>query len=89
MRKLELNISDCRECPFCRYDSNYTRSQDSGHDCEHPDSKLGRLVDDWQVSSYGKKLKDIEEQNKSLFKYQGEIPEDPFTIPDKCPLEKI
>ena len=50
---------------------------------------IGRLVDDHQISGYHGKLKEIENQNKSLFKYQGEEPIDPFTIPDKCPLEKI
>lgn len=89
MRKLELNINNCRECPFCNYDPHYSMSKDSGYDCSNPNSQVTRIADDWEISKYNKRLEEIEEQNKSLFKYEGEIPRDPFTIPDKCPLEKI
>ena len=32
-RKIELEISSCNECPYLEYDSHYSRSYDSGYDC--------------------------------------------------------
>jgi len=83
-KKIEIIVEDfCENCPFCEYDSYYSRSTDSGYDCK----KTGnRLADDNRIASYNKKLKEIEEQNKTLFKYNGEIPKDPLLIPDNCPL---
>lgn len=36
----------CETCLFCIYDGRYTIRTNSGYDCEHPDSKVGRIVDD-------------------------------------------
>ncbi len=45
MKKLELYLNTCSECPYCQYDGNYGISYDSGYDCNH-DKGSGRLVND-------------------------------------------
>ena len=51
MKILTTQIYSCEVCPFCRYDGYYDRSRDSGYDCKHPDTPLGRIVDDWDVNN--------------------------------------
>jgi hypothetical protein len=47
MKKINLQISNCMECPFCHYDGHYTMSQNSGYDCEHHLSPYpSRIFDD-------------------------------------------
>ena len=43
----------CHNCPYCRYDSYYSMSTDSGYDCEHEDG--GRIADDSQIEIYRRK----------------------------------
>ena len=45
MKKIELYIKTCSECPYCHYDSYYSMSRDSGFDCRH-DKGSGRIVND-------------------------------------------
>jgi len=88
MKKIELKdktlkIETCENCPLINYDSNYGMSYDSGYDCSYLDQ---RIANDGEISKYNKELKKIKEKNNSLFKYEGEIPKNPFTIPCHCPL---
>jgi hypothetical protein len=48
MRQINLYVKTCSECPYCRYDSNYGRSYDSGYDCTNYNG--GRIMDDWKIS---------------------------------------
>lgn len=45
MKKIELIVNTCSECPYCEYDGHYGMSYDSGYDCKH-DKGSGRLVND-------------------------------------------
>jgi hypothetical protein len=60
MKKIELYINTCSECPYCQYDPNYGRSYDSGYDCYHKNGS-GRLVNDnyWDKLDYETKQKGI------------------------------
>jgi hypothetical protein len=46
MKKLELYLNTCSECPYCQHNSSYDISYDSGYDCVH-DSGSGRIIDDY------------------------------------------
>lgn len=70
MRILNLEVFVCRDCPYCQYDGHYSRSRDSGYDCKHPDSDVGRIVDDQDIEDWSTK------KNK-----KGWPP-----IPKECPL---
>ena len=56
-KQISVVVESCQECPYCRYDSDYGRSYDSGYDCDHPerpgDSSRSskRIVDDWDVNN--------------------------------------
>ena len=54
-RVIKQTISSCEECPYCQYDPDYGRSYDSGYDCNHFKSDVGRVVDDWEVSNTNNK----------------------------------
>lgn len=89
-KQINIIVTDtCDGCPFCHYDPHYGRSYDSGYDCNNPDSKQSRIAGDNTIDLYNKKLKQIEKDNKSLFKSELEVPVNPMTIPDWCPLETI
>lgn len=72
-RTLEMEIFECSECPWCRYDGYYSIGKDSGYDCYHPNSaptnQINRIVEDWEVNNSNNK------------KPKGWPP-----IPDWCPL---
>lgn len=46
MKQINLQIKDCADCPYLRYDAYYGMSQDSGHDCEHPEATRTRIWND-------------------------------------------
>jgi hypothetical protein len=73
MRKIELTIKNCSECPYLEYDSDYGMSYDSGYDCKLTGY---RIIDDWEWNNTNNK-------NRLNLKYDG-IP-----IPSWCELEKI
>lgn len=71
IKKIDILIDCCSECPYCNYDSRYNISYDSGYDCRHSEAPLNcRIVDDWEVSN-------------SANKNPKGWPE----IPEWCPLE--
>ena len=84
MKRLEMTICNCYECPFSEYDSHYTRSYDSGYDCKKSND---RIANDYEMTAYDKKMDEIKAQNETLFKYDGEMPRDPMSIPDWCELD--
>ena len=47
-RRLEMVLATCEQCPWCRYDSYYSISKDSGYDCRNLDLKSNnnRIIDD-------------------------------------------
>lgn len=46
MKKIEMIIKNCGECPFCEYNPDYGMSYTSGYDCNNDDSKDTRISDD-------------------------------------------
>ena len=52
MKKIELTIHNCSECPYLRYNTDYGMSYDSGYDCEYN----GRIMDDYQYDKLEKKI---------------------------------
>lgn len=79
MKKLELEIKGCEECPYCHYNCYYNMSQDSGWDCEHSDTKHSRIIDEGpnDISPKGTQAND---RIKRILKTQ---------VPDWCPLPDI
>ena len=78
-------ISRCDDCPYCRYNSGYSISYDSGYDCIKTDS---RIADDGIIQQYEDKLAEYLESKKTLFPLDKEyVPPNPFTIPKNCPLQ--
>ena len=55
MKKIEMTIKHCGECPFCEYDPYYGMSYNSGYNCNNENSKEYRIVTD-----VGSKLADLE-----------------------------
>lgn len=45
MKKIDLIVKNCFECPYIEYNSNYSRSYNSGFDCKHEQGP-GRVIDD-------------------------------------------
>ena len=39
-RILKKIITKCKECPYCRYDSYYDMSSNSGYDCQLSDKRI-------------------------------------------------
>lgn len=79
IKKLNLEIDTCSKCPYRRYNSHYTRSVDSGHDCTK--AKM-RIIDDYEYSnSYNK---------NAQYRYDPEtdthIGDPNIKIPEWCPL---
>ena len=74
MKKIELYVNTCNDCPYCQYDGNYGISYDSGYDCSHNNG--GRIIDDyhWNNTNNPKRLNLTHER----------IP-----IPDWCPLQDV
>ena len=52
MRKLELIIKNCGDCPYLEYDYDYSMSRDSGYDCT---LMRQRLIDDQEITRCEKK----------------------------------
>jgi hypothetical protein len=48
MKKINLTIGSCKECPYCHYNGHYDRNRDSGYDCSET---MKRIVDDWDVAN--------------------------------------
>ena len=87
-RKIEKIVTSCEECPYREYDSHYGMSYDSGYDC----NKNGeRMMDDGTERRFEKEMEEINKQNETLFKYEGEVPVHPLVkyFNEKCPLTKI
>lgn len=57
MRKINMIIKHCGECPFCEYDSDYGMSYNSGYDCKNKKSNGSRIATD--VGSRVPDLKNI------------------------------
>jgi len=51
MRKIELTITNCSECPYLEYDADYGMSYNSGYDC--------KLTGDRIASDIGSKIQDL------------------------------
>ncbi len=49
MRKLELKLKTCEECPYFRYDPFYSMQTDSGYDCWNNDAPHMRIINDSQI----------------------------------------
>lgn len=80
MKKLELKITGCEECPFCHYDYYYDTRHDSGWDCNHPNSEHLRIIDEGPTG--GRTSKSIQNMKrvKRILKTQ---------VPKWCPLPDI
>lgn len=76
MKKLVLKIKNCSECPYCRYDSHYTMSKDSGYDCS---KKHKRIIDDWEYNN-------TNNPNRLVQDYDNHYP---IPMPNWCPLEDV
>ena len=79
MKKLELKIIGCAKCPYCQYDSYYSTSHDSGWDCNHPDTKNLRIIDEGISNGNLESIKNAKKV-KNILKTQ---------IPEWCPLPDI
>ena len=69
-----MEIDYCNECPYCVYDSYYSKQQDSGYDCSNYENE--RIINDWDWNNPNNK-------NRLNLSHKG-IP-----IPDWCPLKDI
>ena len=79
--------STCDDCPYCVYNSYYSRSEDSGFDCEHPDAAYTRrIVDDNTLSEYKEEIEKLEGSKQTLFPVNKDL-KNPMSIPDWCPLK--
>lgn len=74
MKKINITVNTCSQCPYCQYNPDYGRSYDSGYDCNHENG--GRIIDDWSW--------DNTNNPKRLNLTHKGIP-----IPDWCLLEDI
>jgi hypothetical protein len=74
MRMINMTVETCSECPFCHYDSNYSRSYDSGYDCRNGDG--GRIIDDWEWDN-------TNNPKRLNLKHNG------ISIPDWCKLQEV
>lgn len=55
-KKINIIVYDCcADCPYVIYDPDYGMSYDSGYDCGHPDTEVGRIVNDWDVKNSNNK----------------------------------
>lgn len=83
MKKLNIIINSCEDCPYCIYNIGY----DSGYDC----SKTGdRIYNDNEASKFYKKDKEYLKSLSTLFPMDiSEKPKAPWSIPQWCPLEDI
>ena len=74
MKKIEMYIEKCSQCPYFEYDSYYSMNKDSGYDCKH--DKGGRIIDDFEWSNSSNPAR--------LNQFMKDIP-----TPDWCPLEDV
>ncbi len=86
IKKLELDIKDvCCECPYFERDNHHSLSQDSGYDCEHPQSNGRRIIDDTELDNFVKEKQAYIKSQGTLFPIT-QAPISPVKIPDWCPL---
>jgi len=79
MKKIELKISGCEECPFCNYESYYDKSQDSGWDCDNSNTKHTRIINEGPTD---RSLRGIQNRKKVEKTLRTQIPE-------WCPLSDV
>jgi len=77
MKKIELELDCCDECPYLRFDPDYGRSYDCGWDCGHSQGGF-RIADEGSIQD--------REKNKWYGTVSCRIGK-PF--PDKCPLSDV
>ncbi len=75
MKKLELEIKSCNECPFNQYDGDYNIGYDSGWDCQHPDTEHRRIIDEGPLDGSKQQEEHEKEKDKIL-----------NSFPDWCPI---
>ena len=46
MKQLNLQIKNCGDCPFCKYDHYYDMQTNSGFNCEHDQIGIKRILTD-------------------------------------------
>lgn len=80
MRKLELIIECCWDCPYCQYNGDYGRSYDAGWDCKHPDRTETRIIDEGPTNSTPEAEKNKKERDKILSTQVAEFCPLPTTI---------
>ena len=64
-------IKTCSDCPYCEYNGHYSKSKDSGHDCNLANR---RIINDWDWN-------DKNNPGRLNKRTNGRLP-----IPDWCPL---
>ena len=84
MKKLDILINNCRECPFCRYEVGY----DAGYYCYNSDVPnvitttnihiAKQIISEKDLMAY-----DLEKKNNK------EITDPMKDIPDWCPLDDV
>ena len=74
MKQLNLEISSCSECPYCKYDSYYSMGKDSGYDCSKCHK---RIIDDWEWNNTNNPNRIVQDYDNSY-----SIP-----TPKWCPLK--
>ena len=94
MERKKINIvveGTCELCPFCTYNSDYSRSYDSGYDCHNPDTVHfhARIANDMTIGYYDKTIKEYEDSLKTFFPQEKPTRDHPLTIPTWCPLENV
>lgn len=73
MKKLELEIKNCSECPYLTYDPHYSMSRDSGHDCK---KSHRRIIDDWDYNNSNNPKRMVKDWDNNY----------PIPIPEWCEL---
>lgn len=83
--KIYEEVDSCRDCMYCKYDSYYDRSRDSGYDCTQT---YKRLVDDYEIKAYNKHVDAVLDSEDTLFPLKITMQDPLGIIPEWCPLEE-
>jgi len=87
MKKLNIIIETCDQCPYCVYNGDYNIGYDSGHDCSQTGN---RIYNDNEVAKFYNKRREYKKSLNTLFPMdKSEEPEIPWKIPEWCPLEDV
>ena len=90
LRKLQIKLTNCHDCPYNFYDSRYGNTTDSGFYCQHENG--ARQVEDNQITRFNKQLKEWEDSQLTLFPLsESDKPINPLVkrFNEHCPLQDI